>query len=386
MAGRIVMHVDFDYFYAQCEEIRNPIMKTRPVCVCVYSDRGGDSGAIATANYIARKYGVKSGMPISFAKRKLADADGAEFIPVDFKYYSQVSEESMEEIAKFADVFEYVGRDEAYLDVGARTEFSFDAAARLGQQIKNAVRTKSKIVCSIGISPNRMISKIASDYKKPDGLTIVRPDSVNAFLEPLEIVKIPGIGKKTEQRLSRMGLKTIRDLKNADLFLLTKEFGRKSGTYIYNAARGVDEEPVKERAPRIQYSRIVTLSEDSGRYEFLKENLARICSDVHGTVMENRQMFKVVGVQFVKSDLSVMSRSRTLKSPTASAYELQKNAEHLLAEALKSQGANMSVRRLGVMVTELSDARGQSDITEASSSRDGKMAAWTELVAHDISR
>ena len=363
MSGRIVMHVDFDYFYAQCEEIRNPIMKTRPVCVCVYSDRGGDSGAIATANYIARKYGVKSGMPISFAKRKLAGADGAEFIPVDFEYYSQVSEESMEEIAKFADVFEYVGRDEAYLDVGARTEFDFDAAARLGQQIKNAVRTKTKIVCSIGISPNRMISKIASDYKKPDGLTIVRPDSVNAFLEPLEIVKIPGIGKKTEQRLSRMGLKTIRDLKGADLFLLTKEFGRKSGTYIYNAARGVDEEPVKERAPRIQYSRIVTLSEDSGRYEFLKESLARICSDVHGTVMENMQMFKVVGVQFVKSDLSVMSRSRTLKSPTASAYELQKNAEYLLAEALKSQGANMSVRRLGVMVTELSDARGQSDIT-----------------------
>ena len=362
MKSRVIMHVDFDYFYAQCEEIRNPLLKTKPVCVCVYSDRGGDSGAVATANYIAREYGVKSGMPIAFAKRRLASTDDAEFIPVDFGHYSQISEESMGILNEFADIFEYVSRDEAYLDVTRRAESDFENAARLAQQIKNKIKTGTGIGSSVGISPSRMISKIASDFEKPDGLTVVRPERVDEFLGPLEVRAIPGIGKKTEQRLVALGLKTIGDIKDGtDLFSLTKEFGRKSGTYIYNAARGVDEEPVRERAPRVQYSRIVTLSEDSKDFGFLKEALGKICVDIHAAVIENGQMFKSVGIHMVQSDLSVRSKSRMLRSPTASSGELQKSAEYLLSEALKTQ--EIGIRRLGVMVTELSDTKGQSDIT-----------------------
>lgn len=356
------MHIDFDYFYAQCEEIRNPLLKTKAVCVCVYSERGADSGAIATANYIARKYGVKSGMPIIFAKRKLANiTDKVEFIPVDFDYYSQISEESMNEISSFADIFEYIGRDEAYLDVSKRVEYDFQKAAKLAQQIKYAIKIKTKIGCSIGISPNRMVSKIASDFRKPDGLTVVKPEQVNTFLEPLDIRDIPYIGKKTEQRLAELNLKTIGDLKKPDLFLLTKEFGRKNGSYIYNAARGINDEPVKERAPRIQHSRITTLSKDSKDYEFLKNNLDKICADIHGTIIENGQMFKSVGIQIIQSDLTTRTKSKMLKSPTANAAELQKCAEYLLKEALKTQ--HMEIRRIGVRVAELSDVKGQSDIT-----------------------
>ena len=119
---RIVFHIDFDYFYAQCEEIRSPELKTKPVAVCVYSDRGGDSGAVATANYTARKYGVKSAMPISFAKKRLEERPDAVFLPTDFDYYSDVSERAMKIISEFADVFEYVGKDEAYLDVTQKTD------------------------------------------------------------------------------------------------------------------------------------------------------------------------------------------------------------------------------------------------------------------------
>ena len=117
MENRVIFHIDFDYFYAQCEEIRNSKLKTKPVAVCIFSDRGEDSGAIATANYKAREYGVKSGIPIKFAKARLKDRKDAVFIPADFEYYSKISISGMEIIKNFADIFEYVGRDEAYLDV-----------------------------------------------------------------------------------------------------------------------------------------------------------------------------------------------------------------------------------------------------------------------------
>jgi len=132
--GRVVFHIDFDYFYAQCEEVRKPELKTKPVCVCVFSDRGGDSGAIATANYTARKFGVKSGIPISFAKKRLEQRKDAVFLPVDFGYYEKITEKAMKIMKDNADVFEYVGRDEAYLDVTKRVEEDFTKASHLAQQ------------------------------------------------------------------------------------------------------------------------------------------------------------------------------------------------------------------------------------------------------------
>ena len=125
METRVVFHIDFDYFYAQCEEIRKPELKSKPVCVCVFSDRGGDSGAIATANYTARKYGVKSGMPIVFAKRRLEERKDAIFLPVDFDYYIETSEKAMKVMKDNADIFEYVGKDEAYLEVTKKNRRRF---------------------------------------------------------------------------------------------------------------------------------------------------------------------------------------------------------------------------------------------------------------------
>ena len=210
MVQRVIFHIDFDYFYAQCEELRSPELKTKPVAVCVYSDRGGESGAIATANYMARKFGVKSGMPIRFAKKRLEERPDSIFLPTDFDYYSDISEKAMKIIEGFADTFEYVGRDEAYLDVSKKTEGDFKKASHLAQQIKNTIREKVKLTCSIGISPNKLVSKIASDFKKPDGLTVVTPEKVEVFLEPLKIRDIPGIGKKTEERFNEMKLEKNR--------------------------------------------------------------------------------------------------------------------------------------------------------------------------------
>ena len=361
METRIVFHIDFDYFYAQCEEIRTPELKTKPVCVCVFSDRGTDSGAIATANYTAREYGVKSGMPIIFAKKKLEERKDAVFLPVDFDYYDQMSEKSMNIMKNFADIFEYVGRDEAYLDVTKRVQADFKKASHLAQQIKNSIRDKIKLSCSIGVSPNKLISKIASDFKKPDGLTIVSPDKINNFLDLLKIRTIPGIGVKTEEKFTKMNLKTIQDLKKIDIFTLNKEFGRKSGTFIYNASRGIDNEPVKEREDTIQCSKITTLRKDSKDYQFLSENIIALCKEVHQIIIKNNKMFKSIGIHFVQSDLSNKSKSKMLRNPTANLEELQKITDQLLKEILENQTA--TIRRLGVKVSELSEVQGQSNIT-----------------------
>ncbi len=359
--SRVILHIDFDYFYAQCEEIRKPDLKTRPVAVCVYSDRGGDSGAIATANYLARKYGVKSGMPIKFAKKKLEEVSEAVFLPTDFDYYTEVSDSAMSIIRTYADIFEYVGRDEAYLDVTKRVESDFKRAAHLAQQLKNSLRSTVKLSSTVGISANKLVSKIASDYKKPDGLTIVEPENVEAFLDPLPIRAIPGIGKKSEDKLAEIGLETISQLRGVDVFTLNGLFGRKVGTYIYNAARGIDDEPVSPRHDPVQYSRIITLKQDSKDFDFLSRDLEKLCDDLHEAIVKDGVLFKSVGIQFVNSDLSSRTKSRTLKNPTSGLYELKKAAINLLKESLEDQ--RLSIRRLGVRVSDFSQIHGQADIT-----------------------
>ena len=358
---RVVFHIDFDYFYAQCEELRNPELKTKPVSVCVFSDRGGDSGAIATANYLARNYGIKSGMPIKFAKKKVENLPEAVFLPTDFEYYSEISEKVMNIIREHADIFEYVGRDEAYLDVTKRTEGNFTNAAHLAQQLKNTIRSSSKLSSTIGVSSNKLVSKIASGFKKPDGLTVIEPEKIESFLNPLPINVIPGIGKKTEEKFSEMGLSTIAQLKSLDVFSLNGMFGRKIGTYIYNAARGIDEEPVSPRHDPIQYSRIVTLKQDSKDFDYLSQDLEKLCIDVHDSIIKDNLLFKSVGIQFVQTDLSNKTKSRTLKNPTSSLDEHKKTTLQLLKESLDDQ--KLLIRRLGVKVSELSQVAGQADLT-----------------------
>ena len=361
MENRIVFHIDFDYFYAQCEEVRRPELKSKPVCVCVFSDRGGDSGAIATANYTARKFGVKSGIPIIFAKKRLADEKDAVFLPVDFDFYKTMSKKGMEIMEKNADIFEYVGKDEAYLDVTKKVKGDWSKAKELAVEIKKEIKDKLNLTCSIGISSNKLISKISSNFQKPDGLTLVLPEKNDEFLESLKIGDIQGIGKKTEERFSQMNFQTIKELKGLDVFTLNKDFGRKMGTYIFNAVRGINNELVKEREPNLQFSKIMTLTKDSTEFEFLLQNLKQLCKEVHQIVLNQNKMFKSIGIQLIQSDLSNKTKSKMLKNPSLNLEELQKNVEQLLKDALKEQ--KITIRRVGVKVSDLSEVQDQSSIT-----------------------
>jgi len=283
------------------------------------------------------------------------------FLPVDFEYYKGLSDKGMEIMERNSDVFEYVGKDEAFLDVTKKVGSDWEKAKKLGEEIKKEIKKKLNLTCSIGISQNKLISKIASNFQKPNGLTLVLPEKIDEFLEPLKITDIPGIGKKTEERFSQMNFYYIKDLKGLDVFTLNQEFGRKSGTYIFNAVRGIDDFPVKKREENTQYSKVMTLKKDSMEFDFLLDNLKILCSEVYQIVLNKNKMFKSVGIQLIQSDLSNKTRSKMLKNPILNLEELEKNVEQLLKDALEEQ--KISIRRVGVKVSELTDVRDQSNIT-----------------------
>ena len=361
MSGRAVLHVDFDYFYAQCEELRRPELRGAPVVVCVFSSRGSDSGAVATANYEARAHGARSGMPIKLARSKLAGVE-AHFLPVDFDHYDKTSSEAMELMRPHADVFEYVGRDEAYLDVTARTGGLLSRAAEAARRLQSGMRERTGLSCSVGVSSNRLLSKIASGHRKPGGLTVVEPQEAKGFLAGLDVSRLHGVGPATRERLSEMGLQSVSDIQESDVFDLFRAFGRKTGAYIHNAANGTDATPVRERAPSVQYSKIVTLGSDSSEYAQMEGPLGGVCAQLHKKTAEKRVMFRSVGIQVILSDLSSMTRSQTLRSPTGSLERLEKCARQLLRAALPA--ARLPVRRLGVRVSELTPSSGQSDLAD----------------------
>jgi DNA polymerase IV (DinB-like DNA polymerase) len=361
---RVVIHVDFDYFFAQCEEVRRPEISKLPVLVCVFSGRTEDSGVVSTANYVARKYGVKSGIPIKVAKAKLRGVQEALFLPLDISYYRQVSESAMAAIKEQADIFERIGIDECFLDVSERAKGSFNFAEVLAHTLKQQVLDRAKITCSIGVAPNKMLAKIASDYNKPNGLTIIRPENVTRFIFSLSVDKIPGIGPKTCERLAELGIRTSRELASFDLFRLIDEFGKKTATYIYNAAKGVDNEPVMESEGELkQMMRIITLKKDANKAEEMYSALEEICRNVQVSASNKKVAFGSVGIILILADLGNISRSKSLKTHTSNFDVLYSSARSLLDEAMRD---DKRVRRLGIRLFDLQDKSGQNTLFDYS--------------------
>lgn len=361
-SSRIVMHVDFDYFFAQCEELRRPELKGRPVVVCVFSKRTEDSGVVSTANYVARKYGVKSGIPIRVAKSKLADVPDAVFLPLDAAYYSQVSEAAMSAISAYADRFERVGIDECYLDASESVD-SFKAAARFAQEIKDGVKRQARITCSVGVAPNKLLAKMASDLRKPDGLTVMEPASAAEKIAGMEAARIPGIGPKTSERLEELGVKTIGDLASFDRFRLIEEFGKKAAAHMHNAAKGIDDEPVAESGERQQIMRIATLKSDAASSAEMYPALYELCKSIFQSATDKRLSFKTVGILLILDNLDNITRSKSLKVHSSSLEPLHVAARSILDEAMKEAG-QIKVRRLGVRLSDFQSSEGQNTMLD----------------------
>ena len=351
LQDRIVMLADLDYFFAQCEERRNPSIRGKPAVVCVYSGRTEDSGAVSTANYVARKYGVKSGIPIALAKQKLKDID-AVFLPVDKQFYREVSDEIMEILRSHADHFEQMGIDEAYLDVTQRTKGNYREAEELAETIKGDVLAHQKLTCSIGVGPNKLVAKIAADVQKPDGLTSVRPEEVRSFLSPLPVRRLVGVGRKTEKRLEILGVRTVGQLARFDVQKLIEVFGRRMGAYFHNASLGVDEEPVQERGEPESISRISTLKEDTRDLVVILNEVYRLCGEVHAKLLQRGLVYRSVSIHIVAGNLSIHSRAKTFDNPTSSLETFKKTVKELYEKFLDE--SDVEARRVGVKLSSLS--------------------------------
>jgi DNA polymerase IV (DinB-like DNA polymerase) len=342
------MLVDLDYFYAQVEEIRNPSIKDKPVVVCVYSGRTQDSGAVATANYIAREHGVRSGIPIALAKKRLKDVD-AVFLPMDRVYYEEVSERIMNLLRAYADSFEQVGIDEAYLDVSERTKGNFKEARWLGHEIKDKLKAQEGISCSVGVAPNKLLAKIASDVQKPNGLTVVEPDEIENFLSPMPVGRIIGIGVKTEKKMAELGISTISDLAKFDVQGLVETFGRALGNYFHNAALGLDDQPVQDRGDAISLSRIATLKENTRDLDIIVEKTNQLSDEIYSRLEERGLTYKSVGIVAVMRDLTIHSRSKTFDNQMNQLEPIKKVVRELFERFLAESA--IEVRRVGVKVS-----------------------------------
>jgi DNA polymerase IV (DinB-like DNA polymerase) len=340
---RIILHVDMDHFFTAVEEREHPEYRGKPVIVGADPKGGKGRGVVSTSNYEARNFGVRSGMPISRAWKLCPEAV---YLPVNYDLYTRVSAEIMSILRRYADKFEQWGIDEAFLDVTSRVRDHAEAEA-LARQIKREIFEAEKLTCSVGIGPNKLVAKIASDFKKPDGLTSVREDEAKRFLAPLPVRKLLWVGRKTEEKLKAIGVKTIGQLARFDPNVLSEVFGS-WGTLLYLTALGIDSSEVEERGRVKSISRETTFEKDTSSIEFIEKALDRLSEEVHGDVLRQNLLFKTVTVRVRFENFETHTRSKTLFFITNRLEDLKKMAKALMRTYLT---ADRKVRLVGVRVS-----------------------------------
>jgi DNA polymerase IV (archaeal DinB-like DNA polymerase) len=360
---RVILHVDMDSFFAAIEERENQELRGKAIVVCMLSGRSELSGAVSSCNYVAREFGIRSGMPCSKAKKLNPQAV---FLPVRKDYYILVSNRVMEILRSYADIrengdaFEQISIDEAFLEITEKTHGDFNQAYQIGMQIKMEIKEKEKLTCSVGVGPNKLISKMASSAKKPDGITVVSPDKLEGFLWPLQVSKLWGIGGVTTGKLQEMGIVTIKDLAERDIIDLVPTFGKTRGTWLKQAAAGVDDSPLKGREGSEQIGRIATLPEDTLDTQLIFPLLDRLSEDVISKLDSRELSFRAVTVTVINSNFRMYTKSRTLSHPVYSKDVLLETAHEIMNEYLSDSRAQF--RRIGVRVGDLQKRKGQKSL------------------------
>jgi DNA polymerase IV len=347
--SRRILHLDMDAFFAAVELLRRPDLRGKPVII---GGRGDPTrrGVVATATYEARQFGVRSGMPFRTAQRLCPDAV---YLPTDFAEYarwSQVFKAAMKEVSP---LFEDRGIDEAYLDISSCDE----ASDALGRRLKSRILADTGMTCSIGIAPNKLIAKIASDLDKPDALTVLAPEDIPVRIWPLPARKIPGIGPKAELKLAALAIHTIGDLAAAPLLRLARHFGTSMAQFMHEAAHGRHDTPVvTEREPKSR-SRETTFQDDVADPRLIGQTLVDLSASVAADLRRRGYVGRTVGIKLRFADFHTVTRDRTLQEPSDDASVIAEAA----AECLKRIALDRRIRLLGVRVTELSRAAGRPE-------------------------
>jgi len=312
MSDRKIVHVDMDAFYASVEQRDNPALRGKPVVVAWRGNRS----VVCAASYEARRFGVRSAMPTVRAERLCPEGI---FVPPDFPRYRAVSRQVREIFKYHTDLIEPLSLDEAYLDVTVN-KTGLPTATRVAQAIREQIRTELSLTASAGVAPNKFLAKIASDWRKPNGLFVIQPKDVESFLPPLPVGRIPGVGKVTEGRLETLGVRTVGDLQRLPLADLEHAFG-KYGLRLFELARGVDENPVIPDRPTQSVSAEDTFQEDVSLAE--TEPLIRILAEKAWNASRKEiRTARTVVLKLKTSQFKILTRSLTPPAPPASCEEL----------------------------------------------------------------
>lgn len=331
-----------DCFYAAVHMRDDPSLRGKPV---VIGGRPESRGVVAAASYEVRRYGVHSAMPSSRARRLCPDAI---FIPPDFRRYSKESEKIFAIYRELTPLVQAVSIDEAYLDVTDHLGEAGSATA-LAKEIRRRVREERELTVSIGVGPNRLIAKIASDFDKPDGLTVVRPEKVQAFLDPLPVRRLHGVGPATERALAEMKVQTVADLRGVELEDLIGRFG-KHGRTLWEFARGIDDRPVETHSERKSLGTENTYAQDLTDLAAMVEEVDRMSTELAASLARSGLAGCTVTLKVRYEDFTTVTRSRTFATPVYDRAAIAACARDLLH---RTEAPQRPVRLIGVTASNL---------------------------------
>jgi DNA polymerase-4 len=339
----MILHVDMDAFYASVEIRDRPELKDKPVVV------GGSPagrGVVAAASYKAREYGIHSAMPAATARRLCPEAV---FLPSRIDYYAQVSEQIHAIFKRYTPLVEPLSLDEAFLDA-TESESLFGGAEAIGRCIKKEIREETGLIASVGIAPNKFVAKIASDIGKPDGFVIVREEDIQAFLDPLPVRRLWGVGKVTDRILEKKGIRTIRQFREQPRWKL-HDLLEKWGDHLWELARGIDPRPVVPDHEARSISHEVTFETDLKAFDPLRRHLVEMVEQVAGRLRRQGLRARTVEIKIRFPDFKTITRSKTLPRATDLTEDFIRIATMLLEKHLPRK--HPGVRLLGMGVSHL---------------------------------
>jgi DNA polymerase-4 len=367
---RTILHVDMDAFYASVEQRDDPSLRGRPVIV----GGTGGRGVVAAASYEVRRYGVHSAMPMREALRRCPDAV---CVRPRIGHYADVSKQVFAVFHEFTPLVQGLSLDEAFLDVTAGTG-DLGNGERVALEIKRRIRSRTGLTASVGVAPNKLVAKIASDLRKPDGLVVVRPDEINAVLDPLPIRKLFGLGAKTAPKVEALGIHTLGELRQASAARLRPVFGRYTERVLQRAA-GIDTRPVVPDQDEKQISAEETFDVDIADHARLRTEIVRLADKVGARLRSREFSASCVTVKIRRKDFTTYSRQRHFEPPTQETRVITSIATELLDAWLATQ-PSAALRLLGVGVSDLAPATQLDLFTVPQTSRNRELDAAVDRI------
>ena len=369
-AERWILHVDMDAFYASVEQRDDPSLRGRPVIV----GGTGNRGVVAAASYEVRRYGVHSAMPMREALRR---CPAAVCVPPRISHYAAESARIFEVFREYTPLVQGLSLDEAFLDVSASLT-AFGPAAEIAARIKTRIRERTGLTASVGVAPNKLVAKIASDLRKPDGLVIVLPGDVQALLDPLPVRRLFGLGEKTAPKVEALGIRTFRDLRLANPDRLRPVFGRYTERVIERAA-GIDDRPVEPDLDEKQVSAEETFETDLRDPARLSSEIVRLADKACARLRRRGLAARCVTVKIRRADFTTYTRQRHLEPATQETRVVTAVALELLHDWLTAQ-PRASVRLLGVGVSDLGDVPQMDLFTAPEATRNRELDAAVDRI------